>query len=235
MTGDTGVFQLPDAGRARRRRARRPHVGHDGHARAGRAHLRQLRANARGLAQAMRLGDDERWLCPLPLAHVGGLMVFLRSAIMATTAVLAPPPFDAEAVARHAARRRHHDRLARARRSCSGCSTPAPTPGPELRARAARRRRDAAGAARARPRRRLPGLPELRAHRRRARRSPSPSPATWRPPGARCTGVGVAIADDGEILVSGATVNALGSLRTGDLGRLDERGPPRRHRPQGAT
>jgi O-succinylbenzoic acid--CoA ligase len=37
-------------------------------------------------------------------------------------------------------------------------------------------------------------------------------------------GVGVAIADDGEILVSGATVNTLGSLRTGDLGRIDEQG-----------
>jgi O-succinylbenzoic acid--CoA ligase len=37
-------------------------------------------------------------------------------------------------------------------------------------------------------------------------------------------GVGVAIADDGEILVSGATVNALGALRTGDLGRLEDRG-----------
>jgi O-succinylbenzoic acid--CoA ligase len=37
-------------------------------------------------------------------------------------------------------------------------------------------------------------------------------------------GVGVAVAQDGEILVSGATVNRLGSLRTGDLGRIDELG-----------
>src|SRR5918996_1082933 len=56
-------------------------------------------ANARGLAQAMGLTDDERWLSPLPLAHVGGLMVVLRSALMATTAVLAPPPFDERAIA----------------------------------------------------------------------------------------------------------------------------------------
>src|SRR5918994_1729617 len=58
-----------------------------------------IRLNARGLAQAMGLGGDERWLCPLPLAHVGGLMVVLRSALMATTAVLAPPPFDEHAIA----------------------------------------------------------------------------------------------------------------------------------------
>ncbi len=38
------------------------------------------------------LGHDrrERWLCPLPLSHVGGLMVLLRSAIYGTTAVLGP-------------------------------------------------------------------------------------------------------------------------------------------------
>ncbi len=42
--------------------------------------------------------------------------------------------------------------------------------------------------------------------------------------GRALPGVGVAIAEDGEIIVSGATVNALGGVRTGDLGRLDERG-----------
>ena len=42
--------------------------------------------------------------------------------------------------------------------------------------------------------------------------------------GKALPGVGVAIAEDGEILVSGGTINALGSLRTGDLGRLDEQG-----------
>ena len=40
------------------------------------------------------LDRDERWLCPMPLTHVGGLMVLLRSAIYGTTALLAPPPFD---------------------------------------------------------------------------------------------------------------------------------------------
>ena len=37
-------------------------------------------------------------------------------------------------------------------------------------------------------------------------------------------GVGIAIAGDGEILISGATVNTLGSLRTGDLGRIGSGG-----------
>jgi O-succinylbenzoic acid--CoA ligase len=57
-------------------------------------------ANALGSAVALGLDPAERWLCPLPLAHVGGLMVLLRSAIYATTAVLEPPPFDAPRVAR---------------------------------------------------------------------------------------------------------------------------------------
>jgi O-succinylbenzoic acid--CoA ligase len=49
-----------------------------------------IEANARGTAAALGLGDDERWLCPLPLSHVGGLMVLLRSAVYGTTAVLGP-------------------------------------------------------------------------------------------------------------------------------------------------
>ena len=52
---------------------------------------RDIEANARGVAAALGLGDDARWLCPLPLSHVGGLMVLLRSAIHATTAVIGPP------------------------------------------------------------------------------------------------------------------------------------------------
>jgi O-succinylbenzoic acid--CoA ligase len=50
----------------------------------------QIEANARGTAAALGLTDDERWLCPLPLSHVGGLMVLLRSAVYGTTAVLGP-------------------------------------------------------------------------------------------------------------------------------------------------
>lgn len=42
------------------------------------------------LASAVALGFDpgERWLCALPLAHVGGLSILVRSAVYATTAVV---------------------------------------------------------------------------------------------------------------------------------------------------
>lgn len=53
--------------------------------------------NAMGSALALGLDPAERWLCALPLAHVGGLSILIRSAIYGTTAVL-HPRFDAEAV-----------------------------------------------------------------------------------------------------------------------------------------
>src|SRR4051794_6904573 len=54
--------------------------------------LRGANVLANALGTAVAIGHDraERWLCPLPLTHVGGLMVLLRSAIYATTAVLGP-------------------------------------------------------------------------------------------------------------------------------------------------
>jgi o-succinylbenzoate---CoA ligase len=54
-------------------------------------------ANALGSAVALGLDLNERWLCPMPLTHVGGLSIPLRSCIYATTAVL-HPRFDTEAV-----------------------------------------------------------------------------------------------------------------------------------------
>src|SRR3954468_6429014 len=47
-----------------------------------------VQANALGSAVALGLDPAERWLCPMPLSHVGGLMVLLRSAIYGTRAVL---------------------------------------------------------------------------------------------------------------------------------------------------
>ncbi len=51
------------------------------------------------LGSAVALGRDpqERWLCALPLAHVGGLSILVRSAVYATTAVV-HEGFDSERV-----------------------------------------------------------------------------------------------------------------------------------------
>jgi O-succinylbenzoic acid--CoA ligase len=53
--------------------------------------------NAMGSATALGLDPAERWLCPMPLAHVGGLSIALRSAIYGTSVVL-HERFDAERV-----------------------------------------------------------------------------------------------------------------------------------------
>lgn len=44
--------------------------------------------SALGSAAALGHPRDERWLCALPLTHVGGLSILLRSAIAATTVLL---------------------------------------------------------------------------------------------------------------------------------------------------
>jgi len=44
--------------------------------------------SALGSAVALGLDPHERWLCVLPVAHVGGLSILLRSAVYATTAVV---------------------------------------------------------------------------------------------------------------------------------------------------
>ena len=54
-------------------------------------------ASALGSAVALGLDPAERWLCPMPLTHVGGLSIPIRSAIYATTFVL-HGRFEVEAV-----------------------------------------------------------------------------------------------------------------------------------------
>lgn len=44
--------------------------------------------SALGSAVALGLDPEERWLCALPLSHVGGLSILVRSAIYGTTAVI---------------------------------------------------------------------------------------------------------------------------------------------------
>ena len=51
--------------------------------------------NALGSALALGLDPAETWLCPMPLAHVGGLSIQIRSAVYATT-VLLHERFDTE-------------------------------------------------------------------------------------------------------------------------------------------
>lgn len=53
--------------------------------------------NALGSALALGLDPQDRWLCTLPLSHVGGLSILLRSAIYGTTVVL-HERFEAAAV-----------------------------------------------------------------------------------------------------------------------------------------
>ena len=171
--------------------------------------LGNIQANALGSAVALGLDPGERWLCPLPLSHVGGLMVLLRSAIYATTAVIGPPERRDVTLASMVPtmlRRVLHE-----------------PPGPRLRAVL------------------LGGAPAPRALLLEARDRGWPvaptyglteacSQVTVAEPGDTETsgrplpGVTVTIADDDEILVSGPTVAGGGILRTGDLGRLDDRG-----------
>ena len=49
--------------------------------------LSQIQANSDAVTSVIEPG---RWLCPLPLSHIGGLMVLLRSWLTRTTAVLGP-------------------------------------------------------------------------------------------------------------------------------------------------
>ncbi len=44
--------------------------------------------SALGSAVALGLDEQERWLCALPLSHVGGLSILVRSAIYGTTALV---------------------------------------------------------------------------------------------------------------------------------------------------
>ncbi len=68
--------------------------------------------SALGSGVALGVDPQERWLCALPVSHVGGLSILVRSAIYATTAVI-HERFDTERCAGHAATGSHHARVAR--------------------------------------------------------------------------------------------------------------------------
>jgi O-succinylbenzoic acid--CoA ligase len=176
--------------------------------------------NALGSAVALGLDADERWLCPMPLAHVGGLSILLRSTIYATTVVL-PGRFDVEAVQAELSDRERRITLVSlvptmlSRLLDAGLERP-----PTLRWAL------------------LGGGPIPPALLRRALEARVPVASTYgmteacsqiATRGWPLTGVEVRVAGDGELLVRGPTVapGALGPdgwLHTGDLGALDEHG-----------
>ena len=175
------------------------------------------------LGSAVALGFDprERWLCPLPLAHVGGLSILVRSAIYGTTAILHErfePDRVASALSDATVVSLVPTMLARVL-DAGMPSAPTlrcaligggPVP-PDLVARAAE-----AGL----PLAQTYGLTEACSQ---VTTSDVGDPSTAGPP-LFCTRV--EIAPEGEILVRGPTVApAVGDpLRTGDLGALDELG-----------
>jgi O-succinylbenzoic acid--CoA ligase len=162
---------------------------------------------------------DERWLCPMPLSHVGGLMILARSAAAAGTVVL--EPFDADATARQL-REGDITLVSLVPTMLARILDAGGRPGPRLR------------------RVLLGGGPVPPALMRRAADAGFPVSQTYglteacstvtlaeigdlETAGRALPGTGLTVAADGEILISGPTVvGEWHALRTGDLGRLDD-------------
>ena len=178
-------------------------------------------AHIRAAGAVLGPDPDERWLCPMPLSHVGGLMILVRSAAAAGTVVL--EPFDADRTAR-TLREGDITLVSLVPTMLARILDAGGRPGPRLR------------------RVLLGGGPVPPALMRRAADAGFPvsqtyglteacSTVTLAEPGDLETagrplpGTGLTVAADGEILVSGPTVTGEGAaLRTGDLGRLDDEG-----------
>ena len=177
-------------------------------------------ASAAASADALGVQADDRWLCPLPLHHVGGLNVLVRSAINRTTVVL-HERFDAERV--------------KAVLEAGEVSLASMVPTMLVRLREAGLRRapglraialgggpippgllDWAAAA---------GIPVVPVY----GMTETCSQVVAGSPGRALRGVQLRVAGDGEILIRGAMVapraaGENGWLHTGDLGRLDQAG-----------
>ena len=169
--------------------------------------LGQILHNALGCAVALGHDRAERWLCPLPLSHVGGLMVLLRSAIYGTTAVLGPADRDdvtiASLVPTQLGRLLDREPPASLRVVMLGGAPADPT--------LLTRARDAGW-----PVAPTYGLTQACSAVTVAEVGDTETSGTPLP------GIDVTIAADGEIVVDGPTVAE--RLHTGDLGELDDRG-----------
>ncbi len=177
-------------------------------------------ASAIASAGALGVEPDDRWLCPLPLHHVGGLNVLIRSVINRTAVVL-HPRFDADRV--------------RATLEAGEVTLASLVPTMLARLRTAGLRETPGVRAIA-----LGGGPAPAGLLDWAREADIPvvpvygmtetcSQIAAGSPGRPLSGVELEIATDGEILVRGpmvasGSVAGDGWLHTGDLGRLDEDG-----------
>jgi o-succinylbenzoate---CoA ligase len=181
---------------------------------------------ASAVASAWHLGvaPDDRWVCPLPLFHVGGLAVLMRSALYGTTAQL-HDGFDVE----------------RVRESLESGEATLVSLVPTM----LRRLRDA-GLERAPALRaallgggpvpldllqwaREVGLPVMATYGMTETASQIATAEPWEPAATPLPGVQLRISEEGEILVRGpmvarSAVAEDGWLHTGDLGELDEAG-----------
>lgn len=186
--------------------------------------------SALGAAVALGLEAAERWLCALPLAHVGGLSILLRSIIYGTTAVI-HERFDAERMLAELSNRAGPTMVSLVPTTLSRLLDAGLERPPRLRCAL------------------VGGAPLPVALSQRARQAGVPVSHTYglteacsqvstQPLGTRSAGkltedagpplvcTRVSIAEDGEILVAGPTV-APGSLgldgwlHTGDLGELE--------------
>ena len=162
-----------------------------------------LEASARATNAAV--GSYERWRCPLPLAHVAGLMIVLRCSLSGATAVLGPMTLHDDLVSLVPTQLK---RLLDAGADGPGTVVlgGAPAPRPLL-----VRARDAGV-----PVRVAYGLTQTAAQVTLS--EPGDLDTCGRPlPGADVR------AEHGELVVRGPMV-AGGEVRTGDLGHLDDRG-----------
>jgi O-succinylbenzoic acid--CoA ligase len=167
--------------------------------------------SALGSGVALGVDPHERWLCPLPLTHVGGLSIVVRSAIYATSAVVLERwDTDAALEALRDATLVSLVPTTLARLLDAGWRDP-----PRLRT-------VLLGGAAIAPalldRARAAGVPVTPTY------GMSEACSQIATGGAPLFCTRVEIAFDGEIVVHGPTVAGGGALHTGDLGRIDEHG-----------